>query len=485
MRNQGAWCFCRRWLLGGAILCVCLGALRWVPAVPFRDQVSTSRAFYSSDGALLRLTLSTDEQYRVWVPLAQMSPRLIEAVKLYEDRWFDWHPGVNPFSLARGAWTTFAGPARRGASTLTMQLARRVFDIDSRTLWGKARQIAAALWLEARYSKADLMEAYLNLAPYGGNIEGVEAASLIYFGKRAQALNLPEALTLAVIPQNPNRRAAVAASGESWPLALGAARGRLWQSWQQAHPEQVGTPEHVAAQSAMALPLHLKTPRLLPFAAPHAIQTAMKLLPARSETTLSLDTRTQAAVERILRQFIQNRRPLGVNNAAALLVDSSNMQIKAWVGSADYFNDDLDGQVNATTARRSPGSTLKPFIYGLGIDQGIIHPRSILRDAPTAFGTYSPENFDGRFEGPISAQDALIKSRNIPAVGISARLSDPGLHEFLKRAHIKQLATEKHYGLALTLGAGEVTMEELGGLYAMLANRGQWSPLAYAAAPDV
>ena len=470
-------------LLGSLALALLL--LRLVPAPPLREQVGSSRAFYSSDGTLLRLTLAPDEQYRVWVPLEAVSPRLVEAVKLYEDRGFDWHPGVNPFSLARGAWSTFTGGTRRGASTLTMQLARRLEGIDSRSVGGKLRQVLAALWLEARYSKHDLLEAYLNLAPYGGNVEGVEAASLIYFGKRADRLTLPEALALAVIPQNPNRRASGAASGaQPWPLALGAARERLWQAWRQAHAAEAASPEYAAAQAALALPLQLRSPRQLPFRAPHAVQAALKMPLEGDSVTLSLHAPTQAAVERSLRQFIQSRQGQGVHNAAALLVDAETRQVKAWVGSADYFDESIDGQVNATTAKRSPGSTLKPFIYALGLDQGLIHPRSILRDAPTAFGTYSPENFDGRFEGPITAQDALVKSRNVPAVALSARLAQPGLYEFLRRAGVRHLASERHYGLALTLGGGDVTMEELAGLYTLLANRGEWAPLQTLAAPS-
>lgn len=466
------------------LLAVALGLLRLFPAPPLRELAGTSRAVYSSDGTLLRLTLAPDEQYRVWVPLEAISPRLVEAVKLYEDRWFDWHPGVNPLSLARGTWSTFTGGTRRGASTLTMQLARRLEGIDSRSVGGKLHQVGAALWLESRYSKHDLLEAYLNLAPYGGNIEGVEAASLIYFGKRAERLTLPEALTLAVIPQNPNRRAG---GGGPWPVALGAARERLWQAWQQAQPQEAGQPDAVAAQAALALPMHLRSPRQLPFLAPHAVQAALAAAQARpgagDSLTLSLHAPTQAAVERALRQFIQARQGQGVHNAAALLVDASTLQARAWVGSADYFNEAIDGQVNATTAKRSPGSTLKPFIYALGMDQGLIHPRSILRDAPTAFGTYSPENFDGRFEGPITAQDALIKSRNVPAVALSARLSQPSLYGFLQRAGVRHLASERHHGLALTLGGGDVTMEELAGLYAMLANRGVWAPIGRGAMP--
>ena len=467
-------------LVAALLIVACLLALRLAPHEALQQRAAYSRAFYSSDGALLRLTLASDEQYRVWVQLERIDPRLVEAVQLYEDRWFRWHPGFNPASLARGAWTTWRGDARRGGSTLTMQLARRLYRIDSRTLRGKLRQVAAAVWLEARYSKHDIVEAYLNLAPYGSNIEGVEAASLVYFGKRANELLLPEALALAVIPQNPNRRGTEvrgASSESAWPTALGAARARLWSAWVDRHANDA-TP---ATRATLALPLQLRSTRQLPFAAPHAVQTLMRTLPDMPETATSLHAPTQAAVERAVRQFIAARKGSGITNAAALLVDTGTMRVRAWVGSANFADAAIDGQVNATTAKRSPGSTLKPFIYGLAIDQGLLHPRSILKDAPSAFGTYSPENFDGRFDGPITARDALVRSRNVPAVAVASRLSKPTLYEFLKDAGVRQLASEQHYGLALALGGGELSMEELASLYAMLANGGELKPLAFTA----
>lgn len=461
-----------------ALIALTLLALRLAPHEPLQQRVATSRAFYSSDGALLRLTLASDEQYRVWVPLERIDPRLVEAVQLYEDRWFRWHPGFNPASLLRGAWTTWRGDGRRGGSTLTMQLARRLYRIDSRSVRGKLTQVAAAAWLEARHSKREILEAYLNLAPYGSNIEGVEAASLVYFGKRADQLLLPEALALAVIPQNPNRRGTeVRQSGDdaAWPRALSAARARLWSAWIERHPKDATA----ANLAALALPLQLRSTRSLPFAAPHAVQTLMRTLPEASETRTSLHAPTQAAVERAIRQFITARSGQGIHNAGALLVDARTMRVRAWVGSASFGDAAIDGQVNATTAKRSPGSTLKPFIYGLALDQGLLHPRTILKDAPTAFGTYNPENFDGRFEGPITARDALVRSRNVPAVAVASKLAKPSLYEFLKDAGVRQMASEQHYGLALALGGGEVTMEELATMYAMLANGGELKPLAY------
>jgi penicillin-binding protein 1C len=189
--------------------------------------------------------------------------------------------------------------------------------------------------------------------------------------------------------------------------------------------------------------------------------------------------RAQATLERSIGQFIDNHRGLGFANASAMLLDRDSGEVRALVGSANYFDASIDGQVNGTEAKRSPGSILKPFIYGLALDQGLLHPATMLKDAPTAFGPFSPENFDGRFVGPISAQEALVGSRNVPAVAVASKLANPRLYDFLKNAGVTRLATEQHDGLALALGGAEVTMEELGSMYLMLANRGVLTPISH------
>jgi penicillin-binding protein 1C len=470
----------RACLVAGFALTAALLVLRFLPHAPLKERAVYSRAFFSSDAALLRLTLAPDEQYRLWTPLQQISPALQKAVLLYEDRWFYAHPGFNPVSLVASAHSTWQGTQRRGGSTISMQLARRLWRIDSRSPVGKLKQVAAAVWLEARYSKGEILEAYLNFAPYGGNVEGVGAASWTYFNKAADKLLMPEALALAVIPQNPNRRGAATAHADAWPMVLEAARQRLWNKW-QLHQ---GT-SRASDATVMNLPLRLRSTRQLPFAAPHAVQAALQTPGATATTPLSLHAPTQTTLERAVTQFVHSRGGAGIHNAAALLVDTRNMHITGWVGSADYGNEAIDGQVNATRAKRSPGSTLKPFIYALALDQGLLHPRSILKDAPTAFGTYSPENFDGRFEGPVTAQDALVRSRNVPAVSVATRLRNPSLFDMLKRAQVGHLASEQHYGLALPLGGAELSMEELATLYAALANGGRWQGLRLLPNPGV
>lgn len=463
----------RKGLKAVAITAACLLALRWAPHEPLSERFGGSVAVRAQGGELLRLTLAPDQQYRLWVPLTSMSPMLVDSVRLYEDRWFDWHPGVNPAALVRSAWSTFTGGRRQGGSTLTMQLARRLHGLDTRHVPGKLAQIGLAMWLEARHSKADILEAYLNTAPYGANIEGVEAASLIYFGKPAQALTMPEALTLAVIPQNPVKR--IASRGQN--AELQAARDRLWAIWQQRHPQDA---RPHAPEALLTPPARGRAK--LPFLAPH-LTDALLARPRESHASTSIDTtldvRMQRTLERVIHGYVRTHGERGIRNASALLLDTHTMEVRAVVGSADYRDAEIEGQVNGTLAKRSPGSTLKPFIYALALDQGLLHPRTMLKDAPTSFGAFSPENHDGQFVGPVSAQDALIRSRNIPAVSVAARLSRPNLHGFLQLNQVSRLQSEEHYGLALVLGGGEVTMEELARLYAVLANGGRVRQLAY------
>lgn len=457
---------------------ILLGCRLW-PHAPLSEHSPSSSALYDAQGRLLRLTLASDDRYRLWLPLERFPPELIDAVLLKEDRYFHWHPGVNPSALLRAAWRTYLGGERRqGGSTITMQLARLMDRRNTRDVGGKLRQIGRALELELFHSKHDILEAYLNLAPYGRNIEGAGAASQIYFGKPVQQLALPEILALAVLPQNPTGRGGSNDTGIA-SAGLEKARGQLFEQWLKAHPDAA------LLAPAMAAPLKLAAIEDLPFNAPHFTEQVMRQearaghRPGPLVTTL--DLALQRSLERHVRQYVEQQRAVGIRNATALLVDTRDMSVKAAVGSADWFDNGIEGQVNGLLAKRSPGSTLKPFVYALGADQGLLHPATVLKDAPTAFGPFAPENFDGRFVGPISATEALVRSRNIPAIAVAARLANPTLYGFLQHAGIARLASEQHYGLALVLGGGEVTPEELASLYAMLANGGALKPLRHLA----
>ncbi|MFT3791845.1 MAG: penicillin-binding protein 1C [Rudaea sp.] len=471
----------QNWLMAALLIALALAGIRLWPHAPLSQLAPGSTAVYDDHGRLLRLTLASDDHYRQWVPLAQMPAALVQGVMLHEDAWFRWHPGFNPLSLARGAWVSYVrGGNRQGGSTLTMQLARLVYRLNTRTPGGKLRQVLRAVEMELCYSKDAILEAYLNYAPYGRNIEGAGAASLIYFDKPVSALTLPEALTLAVIPQEPNRRAAgdeQKSNGEPDVInsRLFAARARLFKRWLAKHPEDKD------AAALMQLPLRLRAPANLPFLAPHFVEEALADARLNGRTTPVLNTTLDLDLQRVLERQVKNHvvqnDARGVRNAVALLVDTRDLGIKALVGSANYFDDAIAGQVDGALAKRSPGSALKPFIYALGFDQGVLHPQTVLRDVPTAFGPFAPENFDGRFLGPVTATEALVRSRNIPAVYIASKLKNPDFYQFLKDAGISRMANEDFYGLALVLGGGEVTMEELARLYAMLANRGSLQPL--------
>jgi penicillin-binding protein 1C len=430
------------------------------------DGVSFSTAIYDKQQRLLRLTLTEDSQFRLFTPLSQIGPELIEATLLQEDRYFWRHFGVNPLSVFRALWETYLVHSRSmGASTITMQVARLRYGLQTKSWSGKCLQMIRAIQFERNYTKKQILEAYLNLAPYGGNIQGVGAASLIYFNRQVRQLKLPEVLILSVIPQNPLKR-----TPDNQQLLN--IRNKLFLRWIQRHPEDL------SQKSQMNLQIAMRSPKAMPFMAPHFANRVLQTLSIKGQAVqTTLDGRLQTILERITKQYVHQKTDLGIENAAVLLVDTRDMSTKAEVGSVDFFNKRIQGQINGTDIKRSPGSTLKPFIYGLALDQGLIHPLTVLKDVPHRFGHYNPENFDYDFMGPLKARDALTLSRNIPAIDLANQLSHPNLYDLLESASISHLKSESYYGLALALGGAEVTMRELVGLYSTLVNDGIWHPI--------
>ena len=451
-----------------------------LPKPPLLDGISFSHCVCDRNGKLLRVTLSADQKFRIWTPLKEISPDLIDATLRYEDKYYAHHPGVNPIALARGAIELLRlHRATTGGSTITMQLARLRYRLRTRAIPGKLQQIMRALELERHYSKDQILEAYLNLAPYGRNIEGVGAASQMYFDKPASKLSLPEAVSLSVIPQSPRRRAlhadfdnrSVNLAQSNWYDRAGAGSGSEF-SMREFRPR-------------------MQTERR--FFAPHFVQQVLERVgsarcadrkPQRgvpSNIVTTLDMERQRAIERRVTDYVANNRKRGIENAAVFLIDSRTMDVLAQVGSADFHRADIDGQVDGTRSPRSPGSTLKPFVYALALEQGLIHPLSILADAPRSFGEYNPENFDREFLGPIRARDALARSRNVPVVELASHLVHPTLYQFLSTAEVRLPKAESFYGLALPLGGAEVSLQDLVRLYAVLANDGELRPLRFTA----
>ena len=440
--------------------------LFFLPKPVLLEGTSFSKAVYDEHHQLLRLTLSPDDKYRLFTPLSDISNQLIEATLLQEDQYFYWHYGVNPWATIKAIWQTYGAQSRRiGASTITMQVARMRYGMKSKKISGKLLQIIRAIQIEMHYSKKQILEAYLNLAPYGGDVEGVGAASLVYFGTPVNKITLPQALTLSIIPQNPGKRTPN-------NKELKKIREHLLVRWLNKHPDDLNK------KAVFALPLVMQNTHMLPFSAPHFVNKILADAPNKQQSIdTTLDYRSQLIIERITHHYLARKKGLGVSNASVLLVDTRDMSIKGMLGSANFFNPGISGQVNGTEAKRSPGSTLKPFIYGLALDQGLIHPDTVLKDVPHSFNGYNPENFDYDFIGPIKAKDALVLSRNIPAIYLASQLTSPTLHQLLEKAQINHLRSESYYGLSLSLGGVELTMNELVGLYAMLANDGVWFPI--------
>ena len=432
---------------------------------PLLNDAIFGTAYFDKNGELLRITLAPDDKYRLYTPLSEISPDIVRATILYEDKYFYYHPGINPIALIRATINYLSGaPHPAGASTITMQVARMKYDINTRKIMGKLKQIAAAIYIDLFYSKDEIITAYMNMAPYGGNIESIGAASLIYFDKPPKNLTTIESITLATIPQNPNRRGLNTASGLQNMMKM---RGDLVRRW----IAETGSDKNLTTLAQM--PLSARTTRELPFYAPHFVNFEISRTPTNeSYVTTTLDLGLQRELERTITAQIARGRSRGITNASAILLNYKTMETVAYIGSADYFDKSIYGENDGVRARRSPGSTLKPLIYATAVDMGLIHSMTLLRDAKINFGVYAPENSDSEFFGPVLARDALTHSRNIPAVNLLRQIGIRNFYNILTASGVTNLKSPEHYGISVALGGAETSMFELADIYATMANLG-------------
>ena len=445
----------RRLIVASAIVSVSLlAAWFFLPRPPLLDDIPFSAVARDRNGGLMRLTTASDQRYRLPVRLNTVPQDLIVAVTAQEDHRYRSHFGVDFGALLRASIGFIQGHPRSGASTLTMQVARLRFHLQTRSISGKLVQIYRALEIERHYSKDQILEAYFNLAPYGRNIEGLSAASLIYFDKSPARLSRQEILALAVLPQSPAKR--TPRDGLE-PAALIEARSRLNKLlWNDPLAD---------------LPLRYRQLKDLPYLAPHLVQKVLKN--QDGETRLTVDAGIQRVALDEIQHFLASRQSSGLNNAACLLVDTRSMDVLASVGSGSFWNNTIQGQNDGTRQLRSPGSSLKPFVYAMALDRGLIGPSTLLYDVPGRFGNYLPENSDGKFDGPIPARLALVRSRNLPAVTLASRLGPDALYRFLDSAQVHGLNQVNNYGLSAVLGTVDISMQDLVRLYAGLVNHGQ------------
>jgi penicillin-binding protein 1C len=425
---------------------------------PLPGAASHAQVVLARDGTPLRAFPDRVHIWRHPVRLDEVSPRYVEAVLAYEDRGFYWHPGVNPWALTRAAWQWARyGRIVSGGSTLTMQVARLLEPIP-RTLTGKLRQMARAVQLERRLSKREILELYLTYAPMGGVLEGVEAASRAYFGKPSRALSHAEAALLAVLPQAPSLL-----RPDRFPERALAARDkvldRLEPIWGQAALADARQ-EPVIAQA-------LREPLLAPLFA----ERVRRLFPQRQRIDTTLDAGMQAAVEQLIAARLVLVPPRV--SLAALVVDNATLEVMAYAGSADFADDRRFAHVDMVQGGRSPGSTLKPLLYGFALDDGLIHSESLLCDVPQTFSGYQPGNFQADFSGPVSVSEALRKSLNVPAVEVLDRLGAERFVALLRRGGLR-LAMPRGAtpNLSVILGGVSVNLEGLVGAYTALARAG-------------
>ena len=453
-----------------ALFVVIVAFAGWVVSLgplPLEQARQVSATVVDRNGKLLRAYAMADGRWRLPVDAkTAVDPTYLKLLLAYEDKRFYVHGGVDPLALGRAALQlATSGRIISGGSTITMQLARLMEPRRERSLYAKVRQMVRAIELERQLSKDEILDLYLALAPFGGNLEGIRAASIAYFGKEPKRLSLAEAALLVALPQSPETRRL-----DRYPDAARAARERVLDRMVE---DGVVSSEDAAQAKLVAVP---KLRRPMPILAPHSSDSAIAVTKDAPVIRLTLDVNLQKVLEALARD---RALALGPNISVAIIaVENESGDVLARVGSPDYFDERRAGQVDMTRAVRSPGSTLKPFIYGLAFEDGFVHPESLIDDRPIRFGSYAPENFDMTFQGTVPVRKALQLSLNVPAIALLDRVGSSRLSSRLKQAGTSLvLPRDEAPGLAMGLGGVGVTLQDLAQLYAGLARLGTTRPL--------
>jgi len=437
---------------------------------PLGQKLEFSKQVLDRNGRLLRAYATTDGRWRLPAQVSDVDPRFFDVLFAYEDKRFRNHHGVDPLAVIRaGVQFATSGHLRSGASTVTMQVARLVAGRHPRDLEGKLTQMVRAVEMERALSKDQILNLYLELAPYGGNIEGIRAASLVYLGKEPKRLTLAEAALLVALPQSPEPRRPDRAAD-----AARAARDRVLDRF--AKTGKVPADEIALAKSA-PVP---NARHAMPMLAPHAADEASAQDPFARDIRLTIDAAIQSKLEQLARERERTLIALlGPDVSLAILaVDNASGQVLAHIGSPSYFDARRAGQVDMVQALRSPGSTLKPFIYGLGFEDGFIHPETLIEDRPVSYGAYAPKDFDHGFKGTLSVREALQYSLNVPAVAVLDRVGPVRLAARLTQAGaVLALPDGQAPGLAMGLGGVGIKLADLVKLYSGIARLGLAVPL--------
>jgi penicillin-binding protein 1C len=436
---------------------------------PLRVKIEYSQIVIANDGTVIHAFLTRDEKWRMLTEMNEISPQLKKAILYKEDKWFYYHFGVNPFALARAAFNNMFHQRRTsGASTITMQVAR-LLQPKKRTYSNKLVEMYRATQLEMKFSKDEIFLMYLNLVPYGGNIEGVKAASMLYFGRMPGKLSLAQITTLAVIPNRPvslklgKRNEAIVEARNKWLKRM--REGKVFSDSE--------------IEDALKEPLEAKRQDAPKFA-PHFSLRMKQMYPDVPIIKTSLNRFNQEKTSTIVYNYSRRLLSYDIHNASVLIINNKTRKVEAYLGSPDINDRNFSGQVDGVNAVRSPGSTLKPLVYALAFDDGLATTKTVLADVPVNFDGYAPENFNSKFNGNITIENALAYSLNIPAVKMLSQLGVPTFTDKLKKAGFRQVAKdERKLGLSTVLGGCGVTLEELTGLYSAFAHEGKYSPLRF------
>lgn len=439
--------------------------LYFVPLPKFK---SYSKEIYSSEGELLAVYLSDDEKWRMQISLDEVSPDLIKAILYKEDKCFYYHFGINPFSLLRAiAINIIAGKNKFGASTITMQVAR-MMNYSDRTYLNKLKEMLLAIQLELHFSKKEILELYLNYLPMGGNIEGVKAAAYIYFNRPPSKLSLSQAITLILIPNNPN----LLRLDKNSHLTK-----KLRDKWINKFMQNGVFPKQdLELSKSEDLPSERSK---LEIKAPHFCQR-VKLMSKDNIIKSTIELSKQEIVEELLKNHINKLSAKNISNGSVLVIDNLKHCVSVYCGSADFKDKASSGEVDGVIALRSPGSTLKSGLFALAFDMGFLTPKMKLLDVPTDFEGYIPENFSLEFKGDVAVEEALRQSLNIPAIRL---LQKVGLNEFishLSNASFADISKRKNeLGLSMIVGGCAVSLEQLANYYTSFANSGNLFDLKY------
>lgn len=452
-----------------AVTTAAVGGAWWVHSlgpVPRGDDVALSTQVLDRNGHLLRAYATPEGRWRLPATAGDVDPRLVTMLLAYEDRRFREHRGIDPLAMVRAAyqWVT-NGRVISGGSTISMQVARLMEPRTERTLAAKLRQVVRALEIERVLTKNQILSLYLTLAPYGGNIEGLRAASLAYFGKEPRRLSLGEAALLVALPQSPEAR-----RPDRSTIAARHARDRVLDRIAAAG---VVPADEIALAKLEGVPAGRKP---MPTLAPHAADQAIAAAPSAKIHRLTIDATLQKHLEELARG---RAHTLGPDISVAIVVlDNATGEVLARIASADYFDERRAGQVDMTQALRSPGSALKPFIYGLAFEDGIAHPETLIEDRPARYGAYAPENFDLTFQGTVTARRALQMSLNVPAVALLDKVGSSRLSARLAQAGGPLVLPKGEApGLAMALGGLGIKLADLTMLYSGLARGGMALPV--------